>query len=162
MSALHDHIKRLITPYLTEHNFILCDIKIDGAINEPIIQVYIDKDTEYITIEDCVRTARFFNDLFSLEAKIPAAFRLEVSSPGVNFPLTEIWQFIKNEGRRIKLKSERKVYEGIIQDVAEDGTVSLQEDDQLAEYPIRELAGAKIVLDVGNQKMKSKRKRHEA
>ena len=68
------------------------------------IRVIADRKVGGLTIDDCVRLSRQIQFLISEKQIIPANYKLEVSSPGLDFPLRERWQFEKNLGRLLKIR----------------------------------------------------------
>ena len=66
------------------------------------LEVLVDGD-QGISIQDCAEISRYVG--FQLEEKdvIPHAYRLEVSSPGIDRPLTMVRQYRKNVGRSVQV-----------------------------------------------------------
>lgn len=98
-------IADLLQPYLNDGEFYIVDIQVAGRQGGTLkVTVLLDSDAG-ITIEECARMGRqlghqmdegnFFGE---------APFNLEVSSPGVDFPLTQVRQFAKNVGRTLKVQ----------------------------------------------------------
>jgi ribosome maturation factor RimP len=58
---------------------------------------------EGVTIEACALLSRKLGHHIEEQAWIEEAYNLEVSSPGLDFPLTFGWQFEKNAGRKVKV-----------------------------------------------------------
>jgi ribosome maturation factor RimP len=84
-------------------------------------KIYIDGD-QGITIDQCIKFNRALYKKIEEAGLYPEGdFSLEVSSPGVDEPLTDIRQYKKNIGRKVQvtLLDESKV-EGILKDVAAD------------------------------------------
>ena len=161
--SVHE-LENLVLPCLQEADLVLCEIKFTGSIRKPLIQLFIDKKEGFVTVGDCVRISREVQDLLGLQDNVPPDYRLEVSSPGIDYPLSELWQFEKNRGRLIRLVrgekgNEKTVIAGRILDVAE-GRIALETDDGPRDFALAELAQARIELEK-TKKKKSKRKRHE-
>ena len=57
-----------------------------------------------LTINDCVYLTRQIQHLIDEKRLLDEDFRLEVSSPGLDYPLREEWQFAKNVGRLLKVQ----------------------------------------------------------
>lgn len=160
-------IEKLVLPILDENNLVLCYVKVLGSIRNPLIQLFIDKKEGFVTVKECVVVTRSAQDLLGLQDNVPADYRLEVSSPGVDYPLREIWQFKKNIGHLIQKsgsdlnadESETLIF-GRIVDVDTGGNITLDTEEGIRELGISELAEAHIVLETP-KKNKLKRKRHE-
>lgn len=86
--------------------------------------VYIDSD-EQLNIERCARLSRFLEKHIEENEWLGEKYTLEVSSPGVDRPLTSARQYRKNIGRTVsvKLQDEHKHVQGKLTKVEEDKVV---------------------------------------
>ncbi len=157
-----DEIRGLVLEPLEEQGFLLCGIKLSGSPRRPLIQIFIDLEHDSVTIDHCVRVYRILYDILSLQENLPAGYRLEVSSPGVESPLCELWQFRKNLDRTVRISREGLQVEGKLIGIQAPDTVRLETDEGPRELTLAEAAGARIVLDTPHPRQKTKRKRHEA
>lgn len=100
-------ISQLLEPHLNGGAYYIVDIQVAGRQGGTIkVTVLLDSD-EGITIDECARVGRQLgNEMDELNffgEDIP--FNLEVSSPGVGFPLSQPRQFTKNVGRTLKVET---------------------------------------------------------
>jgi ribosome maturation factor RimP len=113
----------LIEPEAKAEGFELVRVKMMGANSEPVLQIMAERpDTRQLTLDDCARLSRRISErLDALEAEgrdpIDHAYRLEVSSPGIDRPLTRLADFEDWKGHeaRIVLSEKlegRKVFSG--------------------------------------------------
>jgi len=123
MNEIAEKIKELLLPILNREGVHLVDLELRGYANNQVLSVFIDTDSG-ITLEQVASITREIEGMLDLEDPIPGRYRLEVSSPGIDRPLTEPWQFRKNVGRWLRVlynqqdkKSERT---GLLQEVKED------------------------------------------
>lgn len=84
-----------------------------------------------IGIEDCEIVSRAVSDLLDVHDPIAHAYTLEVSSPGIERPLSKKKHFIKYTGEKVKLKTSEAVngnrkFSGQIMDAGEDMVGILQ------------------------------------
>ncbi|QJW88809.1 ribosome maturation factor RimP [Spirosoma taeanense] len=93
-------IREQLQPYLNDGQFYIVDIQVVGRQGGRIkVTVLLDSDTG-ITIDECADISRRLGaqmdeaDFFG-----ETAFTLEVSSPGVDYPLTFPRQYARNIGR---------------------------------------------------------------
>ena len=115
-------IAELIQPYLNDGQFYIVDCQVAGRQGGRIkVTILLDSDTG-ITIDECVDISRRFGaqldetDLFD-----GAPFTLEISSPGVDHPLTFPRQYQRNIGRRLKLTlTDGTTRTGVLESVADD------------------------------------------
>src|SRR5262245_13756558 len=74
-----------------------------------VLRIQIDRPgsgataEESVSVEDCARVSRDLSALLDVEDVIPAAYTLEVSSPGLDRPLREAADYGRFVGRRAKL-----------------------------------------------------------
>lgn len=76
----------------------------DGS-DEPTLQVMAERpDTRQLVIDDCATLSHRISDLFDELDPIEEAYRLEVSSPGIDRPLTRLKDFIDWAGHEAKIE----------------------------------------------------------
>ncbi len=72
-----------------------------------VLRLYIDRDGDVgVTLDDCSTVSRLVGDILDAEGMsdaIPGRYRLEVSSPGLDRPLTRPKDFQRFVGRQVKL-----------------------------------------------------------
>lgn len=96
----------------------IVDITISGGNN---ILVELDHEMNFVSIDDCVSVSRNIEHNLDRETE---DFSLEVSSAGIDQPLRDYRQFIKNTGRQIKVKlPEKGSVEGVIKEASNEGFV---------------------------------------
>ncbi len=97
-----DKIRELISPVFERMNIYLVDLELRGHINSQVLSVYADTDTG-ISLQEITDLTREIEDILDLENPIPGKYRLDVSSPGIDRPIKEIWQFRKNINRKLQV-----------------------------------------------------------
>lgn len=102
MTDLETTIHTICRQAVLSAGFIFIDVKFRGNKSSRVIEVYADAETS-LTIEDCALISSAITEEF--EQKIDPAFsyRLDVSSPGAENPLTDIRQFKKHTGRTLQI-----------------------------------------------------------
>jgi ribosome maturation factor RimP len=116
-------LTELIEPEAAAEGLALVRVKMIGGTSDPTLQVMAERpDTRQLDLEDCARLSRRISEkLDALEAEgrdpIEHAYRLEVSSPGIDRPLTRLSDFDdwKGHDARIVLAEKldgRKVLSG--------------------------------------------------
>lgn len=157
MSYNNNNIETLIKPIIDSEGFKLCRIEVSGNPRSPGIKVFIDRIDGSITIESCAKMSRIIQDILDLQEWSPSNYRLEVSSPGIDFPLRELWQFRKNINRTIELHREDESLKGKIVAADDTGTIELDINGSIRKYTVSELEGAKVMIDIP-RKNKHRRK----
>ncbi len=125
--VLVDQINEIIEPLLENGKFYVVDLKVTLGRRGQQIVLLLDSD-EGIGIDECAKISRKI--AFEIEERglIEDAFVLEVSSPGVETPLTTERQFIKNINRTIKfLLIDNKTITGLLLDLKEQ-VLTIQEE----------------------------------
>lgn len=125
-------ITELLQPYLNNGSLYIVDVQVVGRRGGRIkVTILLDSDTG-ITIDECAEISRqlgnqmdesnFFGEL---------AFTLEVSSPGVDHPLTFARQYIRNIGRNLVITlTDGTLRSGKLESVDDTGIVVLIEPEK--------------------------------
>jgi ribosome maturation factor RimP len=149
-------IESLVTPILEDLGFELVDLQMKQEGRQTALCIFIDKPTG-ITLDDCVDVSREVSAILEIEDPIKSAYRLEVSSPGLDRPLKKPADFERFAGKQVKLKTlqlmdpdqrgnTRKTFVGTLLGL-EDGQVRLELSDKqggLAIIPFAELDKANL------------------
>jgi ribosome maturation factor RimP len=102
MSDLNQKIKAWIEDFVGEGPIFLVDLQVTIGSRRTLISILLDTE-EGVTIEECALLSRKLGHHMEENEWIEEAYNLEVSSPGLDYPLTHGWQFKKNVGRQIKV-----------------------------------------------------------
>jgi ribosome maturation factor RimP len=98
-------IARLIEPAIAELGFGLVRVAMIGGASDPTLQVMAERpDTRQLTIDDCAAVSRAISDILDEADPIDGAYRLEVSSPGIDRPLTRRADFTDWAGHEARIK----------------------------------------------------------
>lgn len=147
----------LIAPEAAALGFDLVRVKLFGGKGDLTLQVMAERpDTRQLTIEDCADLSRRISDVLdALEAEgrdpITEEYRLEVSSPGIDRPLTRLKDFADWTGHeaRIVLAAPiegRKVLTGLLKGVTDDRiTIYVQKHGEM-EITFAQVGTAKLLL----------------
>jgi ribosome maturation factor RimP len=113
-------VTRMIEPAAKAEGLALVRVRMIGGTSDPTLQVMAeDPKTRQLTLDDCARLSRRLSDLLDEADPIDHAYRLEVSSPGIDRPLTRLGDFEDWKGHeaRIVLAEKldgRKVFAGAL------------------------------------------------
>lgn len=118
------------------------------------LQVMAERPSDHdITVEECARLSRAFSQVLDAADPIAGEYVLEVSSPGIDRPLTRIEDFETWEGYEARLELDRLVenrkrFRGVLSGV-EDGNVAidLEGEEETALVPFAWIVEAKLVLN---------------
>ena len=149
-------IARLIEPAVKELGFDLVRVAMIGGTSDPTLQVMAERpDTRQLTIDDCSDISRRLSDILdALEAEgrdpIEGAYRLEVSSPGIDRPLTRRADFADWAGHEVRIKYAESVdgakqVSGIIEGISGD-TIRVATPKGERSVDFANIASAKLLL----------------
>jgi ribosome maturation factor RimP len=120
-----EKIKSLLAPVLEEHRAYLIDVALRNERGGKLVQVFLDTDAG-VTIDQCAKISRDLAVRMEQENVFESSYRLEISSPGIDKPLTMLRQYTKNLGRPFKV-----IYRRDEEKVTMVGLLSSIEDDRL-------------------------------
>jgi ribosome maturation factor RimP len=148
-------IATIIEPVLGDMGFRLVRVKIQGDGRDRIVQLMAERPDGSITVDDCETISKGVSPVLDVADPISGAYRLEVSSPGIDRPLVRPSDFEDWSGHEAKIElSEpidgRKRFKGILEGF-EDGEVRINADTgehgiQHLGLPVHLIADAKLVL----------------
>lgn len=146
-----ERLHELIEPIVTRMGYELVRISFGGGERNATLQVMAERpETGQLVIDDCAEISRALSDMLDELDPIPGEYRLEVSSPGIDRPLTrakdyETW---KTHDARINTRvpvNGRKRHSGVLAGL--DGDEVLLETDQgVSRIPLADIDTAKLVL----------------
>jgi len=147
---LHQRLEALFAPTLESMGYEMVRVMFQGR-TRPTLQVMAErKDGRPMTVDDCADISRSLSALLDVEDPIQGAYALEISSPGIDRPLTRAKDFLTWAGFEIKMEAlvgvdGRKRFRGKL--LGLDGEdVLLHADGQDVRLPLSDLKSAKLVL----------------
>jgi ribosome maturation factor RimP len=149
-------IARLIEPAVKELGFDLVRVAMIGGTSDPTLQVMAERaDTRQLDLDDCQAISRKLSELLDAEEAagrdpIEGGYRLEVSSPGIDRPLTRPRDYADWAGQeaRIKLSEQlegAKQISGMIEGI-DGNVVSIATPKGIRKVPFESIASAKLLL----------------
>ena len=101
--ALKDQISELVTPAVSDQGFYLEDVHVATPGNHRIVTCIVDGDVS-LNLDQVTSVSRVISELLDEAAFMgETPFTLEVTSPGVDRPLTQPRHFAKNVDRLLKI-----------------------------------------------------------
>jgi ribosome maturation factor RimP len=151
-------VGRIAAPVLRDLGLRLVRVRITTAAGATV-QIMAERPDGAMSIDDCERASTALSPVFDVEDIMTQAYRLEVSSPGIDRPLVRQSDFERAVGHAARIEmaaavNGRKRFRGLIEAVAPgpDGPaarVQLTADDKSeahVELPIRAMGEARLVL----------------
>ena len=143
-------VEELIAPSLEALGFELVRVRYGGS-GRPTLQIMIERqDHAPLTVDDCATASKSISALLDVEDPIGGAYNLEVSSPGLDRPLTRLSDFERFAGFHAKIEMTAPIdgrmrFRGQVLGV-ENGKVRISADDGSAVVPFETIKKAKLIL----------------
>ncbi|MGM0563774.1 MAG: ribosome maturation factor RimP [Pseudomonadota bacterium] len=139
---------KLIEPVVNDLGYELVGVDYRSNTSPALLRVYIDRE-EGVSIDDCARISHQVGAVLDVEDPIQGAYRLEVSSPGLDRPLFRESDFVKYRGHMAKVKLSipyegRRNFKGQLNGV-EDSMVLLIVDSEEFLLPYEQIERANLV-----------------
>jgi ribosome maturation factor RimP len=147
---LPHRIERLIAPAVRERGFDIVRVLVLGE-NRPRVQIMAERHGGgSITVDDCADISRAVSAALIVDDPIDGSYTLEVSSPGIDRPLTRPEDFERFAGREAKLTTAREIdgrkrFRGRLLGL-DGGAVRIVVDGIERAIVIDDIAQAKLVL----------------
>lgn len=145
-------ISDIVAPVITDLGFSLYCVKLTGQDGSTIVQIMAeDPATGRLGVDDCAKISRAVSAIMEVEDPIKSAYRLEVSSPGIDRFLIQPEHFEKYKGFEAKLETDtpaengQRKFRGTIK-ALEDNKVLIVTDEGEVEIPFGTLTKAKLVM----------------
>ena len=132
-SPVTRHVEQIIGAPVADIGYEIVRVSLSGGARR-VLQVMVERaDREEMTVDDCAAVSRLVSTLLDVEDPVDGAYSLEVSSPGIDRPLTRPGDFERFAGfeARIELAEPldgRRRLRGRLQGIDETGTVRLDVD----------------------------------
>ncbi|RME40395.1 MAG: ribosome maturation factor RimP [Deltaproteobacteria bacterium] len=126
-----EKVAQLAEPIAQDFGFEIVDIEYRREGSSWFLRFFLDKPGG-ITLDDCADFSREIDPVIEAEEIIHHAYRLEVSSPGLDRPLKKPGDFMRFTGEPVRVKTfekvdpdgrghERKTFCGVLVSADEDG-----------------------------------------
>lgn len=118
-ASIDRRLAEIIAPVIEDKGFELVRIRLMGG-NTKTLQIMADRPDGRIEVDDCADISTTVSAILDVEDPIEDAYTLEVSSPGIDRPLTRLKDFDTWDGYVAKLETDeqidgRKRFKGILQ-----------------------------------------------
>jgi ribosome maturation factor RimP len=125
---LKEQIVRLVNENIESDQHFLVDVVISGNNGPKKVLILLDGD-DGINIDDCAKVSRKVGLIVEEEGIIEEAYRLEVSSPGLDHPIVMLRQYLKNIGRHVRVTTlEEQKHEGVLVEANEKEVIIEEEE----------------------------------
>ena len=153
-SATMARVRQLVEPVLTDLGYELVELQFRTEQVGLVLRLILHKEGG-IGLDDCSSTSRTIGHLLEVEDLIGKAYHLEVSSPGLDRPLTTDRDFARNMGQKVEIKfrsgeTTRNII-GLVAGVNEI-MVTITVDGAPEQIALADIVKAKLVIEFGSGK----------
>ena len=123
-TAIDRRLAEIITPVIEDLGFELVRLRLQGG-KTATLQIMADRPEGGINVDDCADISVAVSATLDVEDPVEDAYNLEVSSPGIDRPLTRLKDFETFEGYEAKIETNqpidgRKRFKGVLAGVEGD------------------------------------------
>ena len=101
-------VENLVKPLVESEKMELVDVEYKMEQGSWVLRLYIDKPGG-VTVDDCSDVSTELGMLLDVKDIITHAYNLEVSSPGLDRPLTKEKDFLKYTGKKVRIKTKQPI-----------------------------------------------------
>ncbi|MDX1622470.1 MAG: ribosome maturation factor RimP [Gemmatimonadota bacterium] len=102
-----DRLTNLVEPVVEAAGAELVDLEVAGSRGRPVVRAYVDTESG-VTLDECAHISRMLEDALESSGVVPDRYVMEVSSPGLERPLTKVRHFERYLGREVEVRLYRK------------------------------------------------------
>jgi ribosome maturation factor RimP len=149
-----DHnLLELLDPVAEAAGYAVVRLRLMGGEHARRLQIMAERPSDGdMNVEDCARLSRAISEIMDAADPIAGEYTLEVSSPGVDRPLTRLADFETYQGYEARLELDRlaegrKRFKGMLAGVEDSQVaVDLEGEEETALIPFAWIVEAKLVL----------------
>ena len=152
---LRDRLIELLEPVVNAIGYELVLLEFSPRDGSGMLRLFIDAEAG-ITLDDCEKVSREVAATLDVEDVITSAYRLEISSPGLDRPLVKPEHFRRFRGEVAKVQmlapvAGRRRFQGVLLDATDDA-VTIETDDGPITLPLADIDKAKLVPNFDKEK----------
>ena len=142
----------LLDPVAEATGYEIVRLRLMGGEAGRRLQIMAESPDGEMVVEDCARLSRAISEVMDAADPIAGEYTLEVSSPGVDRPLTRLKDFANYEGHEARIELDRvaegrKRFRGVLAGVEGDAIgIDLEGEDSTAMIPFEWIVDAKLIL----------------
>jgi ribosome maturation factor RimP len=143
----------LLQPVAEAAGFEIVRLRLMGGEQQRRLQIMAERSSDGdMMVEDCAKLSRAISEIMDAADPITGEYVLEVSSPGVDRPLTRLKDFATFEGHEARLELDRmaegrKRFRGVLAGVEGDNVaIDLEGEEHTALVPFAWITEAKLIL----------------
>lgn len=148
-AAIDRRLASIVQPTIQGLGYELVRLRLMGG-KRNTLQIMAERPEGWIEVDDCAKISRAVSAVLDVEDPIGGEYTLEVSSPGIDRPLTRLKDFERYTGYEVRIETSemidgRKRFRGVLGGV-EDGEVLLEIPEGTIGLSFDLVSDAKLVL----------------
>jgi ribosome maturation factor RimP len=156
--SIAQHIEGIIAPALVDKGFGIVRVHLQDS-KRKLLQIMIERiDGTALSVDDCALASHTVSVLLDVDDPIHEPYTLEVSSPGLDRPLTKKADFERFSGSMVKIELKslhegRRRFQGVLQGIEGDlvrVAIPLSKEDNtfdVVEFAFYDIQKAKLLPD---------------
>ena len=104
MNKIEGAVWTMAEPLAEQNGLELIEVEFVKEGSEWYLRLYLDKENGTVELDDCEKISRLVSDQLDKKDPIEQAYRLEVSSPGIERPLKRDKDFLRFKGEKVRAK----------------------------------------------------------
>lgn len=151
-TAEDQRLLELLDPVAEAAGYEIVRLRLMGGEHARRLQIMAETPDGEMVVEDCARLSRAISEIMDAADPIAGEYTLEVSSPGVDRPLTRLKDFANYEGFEARIELDRvaenrKRFRGVLAGVEDDNIgIDLEGEESTAMVPFSWIIDAKLIL----------------
>ncbi len=152
-TAIEKTVLQAIEPVAAQLGLVVVRVRLFGREKRKVLQVMAERAEDHqMGIKDCTALSRAISAVIDVEDPVPGAYELEVSSPGIERPLTVLDDYERWSGHVAKLELDRLVegrrrFKGVLGGIEGDRIIiDLEGEETSALMPFDWISEAHLVM----------------
>ena len=104
MNKVESAVWTMAEPVVEQNGLELIAVEFVKEGTDWYLRLYLDKENGTVELDDCEKISRLVSDQLDIDDPIEQAYRLEVSSPGIERPLKRDKDFKRFKGEKVRVK----------------------------------------------------------
>lgn len=152
IDSVKEKVITLIEPVINDLDIALDHVELSQMKGKLLLRVFIDKEAG-VKIDDCEHVSREIEAILDVEDPIPAAYVLEVSSPGLDRPLRGPKDFKRFAGNSVRLITQEPIdkqtfFTGKISEAGDNEVVLLLPNNKEVTISYKNISKARLEVEV--------------
>ena len=142
-------VAEIVRPLVEKMGFVLVRLRYGGGVRKTL-QIMAERPDGSMEVDDCAEISRAVSAALDVDDPLDGPYSLEVSSPGIDRPLTRLSDFEAFAGRRAKVQllnqiEGRSRFKGVVKGVA-GSEILLETPEGMIGLPFDSLSSASLLL----------------